>query len=323
LAHYCGTQYGAKRLYTLDGKVGLRDHCLLRVTKLAMDGVRLTGAHPTEIEGKYVDITLQEWTTMFKLVNETDPSLMAKRARLAASKHAEMKLQKLVIHPDCFMIAAMHIEATSSRNNKRTNAVFDVRGDAVIIGDVMLGLCWPEEPATTMLSVTRKQLTGTEWFVQQDAAANHFDGGTVTNDNWSEITELGNWQTTDSLRNKCCRAVGFIRVVYGADTGEASHEDPFFLVMNVVTPEVDSATPDMASDCEVLFVPRHCGGQASLLISDLPTTLAVHAFREFAADHSRWIQVCGCMNLYLCVMKCRLGPNAIRIPDPAMHAVFR
>ena len=63
--------------------------------------------------------------------------------------------------------------------------------------------------------------------------------------------------------------------------------------------------------------------QASLLISDLPTTLAVHAFREFAADHSTWIQVCGCMTLYLRVMKCRLGPNAIQITDSAVHDVFR
>ena len=148
-----------------------------------------------------------------------------------------------------------------------------------------------------MLSVTRKQLTDTKWFEHQDAAANHYDARTVTNDDWTEILDLGNWQTTDSLRNKCCRAVGFMRVGYGADTGEPSHEDPFFLVMTVVTPEDDATTPGMASECDVLFVPRHCGGQASLLISDLPTRHAVNAFRAFAADHSRWIQVCSCMRL--------------------------
>ena len=177
-------------MYTLDGKVGLRDHCLLRVTSLAMDGVRLTGAHPSEIRGRYVDITLQEWTTMFKLVNDTNPLKMEKRAKLAAVKHAQLSVQNLVIHPDCLMIAAMHIEETSIRNDLRTNTVFNVRGDAVIIGDVMLGLCWPEEDASIMLSVTCRQLTGTDWFDQLDVAANHFDTGTVTNDNWSQITEL-------------------------------------------------------------------------------------------------------------------------------------
>ena len=48
LAHYCGTQYGAHRLYTTDGKMPLRDHALLVVRWLAMDGVRLAGAHPPE-----------------------------------------------------------------------------------------------------------------------------------------------------------------------------------------------------------------------------------------------------------------------------------
>ena len=94
----------------------------------------------------------------------------------------------------------------------RTNAVFDVRGDAVIIGDVMLGLCWLEEPATAMLSVTRKQLLDTKWFEHLDAAANHYDVRSVSNDHWTQISDVGNWQTTDPLRNKCYRAVGFMRV---------------------------------------------------------------------------------------------------------------
>ena len=68
--------------------------------------------------------------------------------------------------------------------------------------------------------------------------------------------------------------------------------------MNVVTTAVDSGTPDMVIDSEVLFVPRHFGGQSSLLISDLPTTLAVQAFRAFAAEHStrgsRCVLACAC-----------------------------
>ena len=116
MAHYCGTQYGAKRLYTLDGKVALRDHCLLRVTSLAMDGVRLTGAHPSEIQVRYVDITMQEWTTMFKLVNEADSKKMAKRAELAASKHDQLQLKQPLIHPDCLLMPDFHIEVTSSKN---------------------------------------------------------------------------------------------------------------------------------------------------------------------------------------------------------------
>jgi len=115
-AHYCGTQYGGKRLCTTDGKMPLRDHALLGVKKLAMDGVRLVGAHPPEIKGRYVDIKLQEWTNMFKLVNEADPQKMAKRAELAASKHDQLQLKQPLIHPDCLLMPDFHIEVTSSKN---------------------------------------------------------------------------------------------------------------------------------------------------------------------------------------------------------------
>ena len=72
-------------------------------------------------------------------------------------------------------------------------------------------------------------------------------------------------------------------------------DNPFFLVMHEVTPADDATTPGMAADCDVLFVPRHSSGQASLLVSDLPTGHGVKAFRAFAAGHSRWMQVCTCM----------------------------
>jgi len=173
--------------------------------------------------------------------------------------------------------------------------VFDVRGDAVIIGDVMLGLFWPGEPATMMLSVPRKNLVDTKWFEYQDAAANHYDVPSVPNDHWTQIADEGRWETTESLHNKCYRAVGFMRIGFGADSGESVFDDPFFLVMHEVTPADDATTPGMAADCDVLFVPRHSSGQASLLVSDLPTGHGVKAFRAFAAGHSRWMQVCTCM----------------------------
>lgn len=301
VAHYCGTQYGAKQLYTVDGTVMLRDHCLLLVIELAMSGVRLAGLHPKEIRGKYVDVNLQTWIVMFKIVNEIEPKKMDKRAELAEAKHLEKAWRKPEVHPDCMLSGHKHIEDTSAKNKNRTNAVFDVRGDPVILGDVMLGLSWPDAPLTCMLSVSRAHLNGTNWFAGKDANANHFDVGAMNNDDWSAIIDLGTWQGTTSLNKKCCRAVGFIRVVPGADTGACSHEDPFFMVVTVVTDAMESEMPDTALHSEVLFVPRHHAGQVSLLISDLPTPLAVDVFREFAANHSTWMQVCArrhlCMNL--------------------------
>jgi len=211
-AHYCGTQYGAHRLYTTDGKMPLRDHALLVVKWLAMDGVRLAGAHPPEIKGKFVDVNPQEWAAMFKLVHETDSQKMAKRADTAAKQHATLKLNPPLTHPDCVLMPEFHNEATSAKNKMRTNSVFDVRGDAVIIGDVLLGLFWAGDPVTMVLRLPRNKLVATKWFEYQDAAANHYDVPSVPNNHWEEIVQEGRWESTQSLHNKCYRAVGFVRI---------------------------------------------------------------------------------------------------------------
>jgi len=234
---------------------------------------------------------------MFKLVNEADSKKMAKRAELAASKHAQLQLKQPLIHPDCLLMPDFHIEETSAKNQMRTNAAFDVRGDAVIIGDVLLGLFWPEEPATMMLRLPRKKLVATKWFEYQDAAANHYDVPSVPNNHWEEIVQEGRWESTQSLHNKCYRAVGFVRIGLGADSEKPDFEDPFFLVMHEVAPADDATTPRMAADCDVFFVPRHESGQSSMLVSDQPTGHGVNAFRAFAAGHSRWMQVCTCKHL--------------------------
>jgi len=108
-------------LYTTDGKIPLRDHALLVVKWLAMDGVRLAGAHPLEIKDRYVDVNPQEWANMFKLVNEADSKKMAKRAELAASKHAQLQLKQPLIHPDCLLMPDFHIKDMSPKNKMRTN----------------------------------------------------------------------------------------------------------------------------------------------------------------------------------------------------------
>ena len=129
-----------------------------------MDGVRLAGAHPPEIKGKFVDVKPQQWAAMLKLVHETDSQKMAKRADTAAKQHASLKLSAPQTHPDCVLMPEFHNEATSAKNRMRTNSVFDVRGDAVIIGDVLLGLLWAGDPVTMVLRVPRKKLVESKWF---------------------------------------------------------------------------------------------------------------------------------------------------------------
>ena len=60
LAHYHGTQFGAKRLSTVDGKLLLAAHSLFKVVEFAFDGVKLVGAFPPELNNKYVDLTIAQ-----------------------------------------------------------------------------------------------------------------------------------------------------------------------------------------------------------------------------------------------------------------------
>ena len=69
--HYHGTQFGAKRLSTMDGKHVLAAHSLFTVLEFAFDWVKLVGASPPALKGKYVELTIAQWTTMFKIVHES------------------------------------------------------------------------------------------------------------------------------------------------------------------------------------------------------------------------------------------------------------
>jgi len=51
-AHYNGVQFGAQRLYTVDGKQVLSAHSLFTVLEFALDRVRLVGAHPDDVKNK-------------------------------------------------------------------------------------------------------------------------------------------------------------------------------------------------------------------------------------------------------------------------------
>ena len=66
--HYHGAQFGSKRLTTVDGKVVPTAHSLFTVEVFAYDMVRLRGAYPKAVSGKYVDLTMAQWVTMFKIV---------------------------------------------------------------------------------------------------------------------------------------------------------------------------------------------------------------------------------------------------------------
>jgi len=299
LAHYCGTQYGANRLCTADGKTPLCNHSLFTVTRLAADGVTLKGAHPPLIKGKLVHTSMQQWNSQFKLVNDTDPEKVTKRVTRALSQLDDDAVAAHDAHPDCYGLQDFHTQPTSDRRRLSTNTVFDVRGDAVIIRDVMLGLVWDGDDARFVLRVARQ--VQSKHYDYQDAVANYDAVPTVPSNHWKAIESKGRWETSQSLRNNCYRAVGFVRIVEGDDKSQPVFEDPFFLVMLKVPEDADPMSPSFKDDCDVFFVPRHERGQSSLLVSDLPSPHGIHNFLAFNRDHSRWMQVCSMEPLWCCV----------------------
>ena len=292
LAHYCGTQYGANRLCTADGKTPLCNHSLFTVSRLAVDGVTLKGAHPPVIKNKLVHTSMQQWDAQFKLVNDSDPEKVTKRVKRALEERDDDAVAAHDAHPDCYGLQDFHTQATSKTRKASTNTVFDVRGHPVIIGDVMLGLKWEGDDFRFVLRVPRQVLMKSEHYDYQDEGANYDAVPTVPANHWEQIEKEGTWYDSLSLRNNCYVAVGYVRIVQGDKKQQPKFEDPFFLVMKQVPTDADPMCPSYEDNCDVVFVPRHVEGQSSVLVSDLPSAHAIMNFIAFNRDHSRWMQVC-------------------------------
>ena len=290
LAHYCGTQHGAKRLWIADGKVPLSHHCLLIVKRMAVDQVTLAGLHPTHIKGKLVFLTLQQWNSMFKLVHTTTPDTLAKRMETAVSQSETIAAP--ATHPECCVTPHFHTQETSKKRMSQTHTVFDVRGDAVTKGDVMLGVVWDGEPVRALLSVPCDVLDASKLYDYNTAVAAGYDTvPTMPNNVWKAVEGLGEWQTTQSLQNKCYRAVGFVRIVQGTDQSEPEFPDPFFVVLVRVCESPHDTSARILGDRAVYFVPRHEHGQPSLMLSDLPSEQGISNMLAFNGEHSTWMQV--------------------------------
>ena len=146
-AHYDNVQFGAQRLYSTDGKKVLSSHSLFTVQEFAVDKVRLAGAYPNALKAKYVDVTLQQWKVMFKIVNGA-ASEHETRAERADIHYKELAEHTTSTHPAYLLVSAMHRESTSARMNSKTDTVFDVRGQPTLQEDFVRGCSWPgDEPA--------------------------------------------------------------------------------------------------------------------------------------------------------------------------------
>jgi len=237
-----------------------------------------------------VFLTLQQWNSMFKLVHSTTADELAKRMTTAINNSE--KIAAPAPHPESCVTPHFHTDPTSQKRIAQTQTVFDVRGDPVTKGDVMLGLVWEGEPISALLSVPRVALDASKLYDYNTAVAAKYDTvPTLTNDKWQAVVGLGEWQTTQSLQNKCYRAVGFVRIVQGTDQSEPEFPDPFFVVLVRVCERPLDTTARILGDGAVYFVPRHEHGQPSLMLSDLPSQQGISNMLDFIDERSTWMQV--------------------------------
>ena len=125
-AHYDSVQYGAQRLHCTDCSSVLSTHSLFAVQELAVDTVRLVGVHPTIVKGRYVNMPLEQWELMYKIVSG-EPDDHKHRIARADSHYEQTKDLVTTTHPAYMIVPAHHREPTSVRMNKKTDTVFDVR----------------------------------------------------------------------------------------------------------------------------------------------------------------------------------------------------
>ena len=158
--HYHGTQFGLKRVTTVDGKVVLTAHSLFTVEVFAYHKVRLRGAYPEAVRAKFVDLTIAQWVTMFKIVHDSNDDHARRLQR--AEEHYNLYTQPTATtHPSYQIVAAMLCQKTSLNMRARVSAAFNVRGTAVRVGDTVRGMKWPETDNTLMLRVTVEHLSQT------------------------------------------------------------------------------------------------------------------------------------------------------------------
>ena len=254
--------------------------------------VKMVGAHPPAPKGKYVEVTVPQWTAMFKIVRSTQGN-QANRVGRAQDHHNALQIATPTTHPNFLILAAMQNEETSIGMKSRTNTAFDVRGWPLAPGDVVRGALWPDTDILMHLRVSGKDLSETPMLAGDPTDATVLQDSSISTAQWHILEKKGFWQPTTVVDKLCARVVGHIRVAPDDDGTKLAFEDPFFTVVHLLegaaNPEI--AQPNMPGD--MLLLPRHASGQPYLVKSDLTATAAIETMRRYADKHSKMIMVRG------------------------------
>jgi len=273
-------QYGAQRLHCTDGSSVLSTHSLFVVQEFAVDKVRLVGVHPSTVKGRYVDMPLDQWEVMFKIVSG-EAAEHEHRILRADAHFKETADLVTTTHPAYMIVPALHREETSVRMNKKTDTVFDVRGQPILQGDFVRGCLWPNDVPAGMHSVKLSDLQQFTGMLRTGSGDSQSPVGSVSLEAYRSLVEKGDLQLTSHLDKQCMRVMGFLRIEPDKDSDEPmAMKDPLFAVMHVLTTAVNPVINQLKGASQMLLVPRHHSGQWYFVKSGRCITVMLSQFQQ-------------------------------------------
>jgi len=297
LAHLHGTQFGAQPVSTADGKQVLTAHSMFTVVTHAFDKVKLRGAFPRALEGKYVDLTLAQWVTYFKLVDGSDKEQPKRIIR--AQEHYEMYAQPTrSTHPSYEISADMLREKTSLNMKNRVSASFDMRGTPILVGDAVQGIHFPGTFSGPYLRVPAQYMARLDWKLPETAKLVGSHTYTCSAAQWRELTESGGcgWQTSDMLDGACLMRCGFMRLLPDVPDTNGDSDDRLYTVMLELGTDVPTGVMELSPDSVVLLLPRTATGHSTLVVSAEPTIAAIQTMQNWARKESSTMLVSCCLS---------------------------
>ena len=105
---------------TMDGKHVLAAHSLFTVVEFAFDWVKLVGVFPPALKGKYVEVTVPQWISMFQIVS-TSKGDHQNRVDRAQQHHESLQMPTPSTHLNFLIMPAMQIKDTSASMKSKTN----------------------------------------------------------------------------------------------------------------------------------------------------------------------------------------------------------
>jgi len=208
------------------------------------------------------------------------------------------------------IVPAHHREPTSVRMNKKTNTVFDVRGQPVLQGDFVRGCLWPNDEPAGMFSVDLSDLQQLTGMLRTGSGDLQSPVASVSLEAYRGLVHKGHMQLTSNLDKLCMRVMGFLRIEPDKDSEELmAMKDPLFAVVHVLTTAVNPVIDKLDPASRMLLVPRHHSGQWYFVKSGLTGPAAIDVMFRYAAVGTNQILVSQSV-------KVQLWPSA---SCPAIH----